>query len=119
MRLEGGCFNFRGSRLLLQLPLTVGLTSDALTYSHPSDWELRFNPHMLCLPQLWVGGVYLYPFILQVIFIQNHSLHLLGTFFSQKDIFLLSDHTLMKMLVGGSEVPWGPCPFGPLRMCGA
>ena len=51
--------------------------------------------------------------------IQNHSLRLLGTFFSQKNISLLRHHRPLKMLIGGSEVPWGPCPFGPLRMYSA
>ena len=52
--------------------------------------------------------------------IQNHSLHLfLGTFFSQKNTSLLRLYTLLKMLVGGSEVSWWSCPFSPLRMYGA
>ena len=60
LHLEGWCFNFWGSRLLLCLPLTVGLTLDALAYACPLDWELRFNLHMPRLPRLWVGGMYLY-----------------------------------------------------------
>ena len=47
--------------LLLRLPLTVGLTSDTLAYSHMSDWELRFNLRMPRLSRLWVEGVHLYP----------------------------------------------------------
>ena len=50
--------------------------------------------------------------------IQNHSLHLLGTFFSQRNIALIRHHTHLKILIGGSEVSWGPWPFGLLRMYG-
>ena len=66
VRLEGGCFNFWGLRLLLRLPLTVGSTSDALAYSHLSDWELRFNPCTPCLSSLWVRGVFI-PLILHIV----------------------------------------------------
>ena len=48
--------------------------------------------------------------------IHNHSLHLLGTFFSYKYISFLRHCTSLKMLIGESEVSWGPCPFGLIRM---
>ena len=38
--LKGSYFNGQGIRLLLQLPLTVGLTSDALAYFHSLHREL-------------------------------------------------------------------------------
>ena len=34
---KGSCYNFRGYRLLLRLPLIVGSTFDALAYSRPSN----------------------------------------------------------------------------------
>ena len=119
MHLEDGCFNFWGLRLLLRLPLTIGLTSDALTYSHPLDWELKFNPRMLHSLRLWVGGVYLYPSFFTSFPISNHNHRLLDIFFSQKNVSFICQYTFLKMLIGGSEVLWGPCPFGPLRMYSA
>ena len=67
MRLKGSNFNFRGLRLLLQLLLTIGLTSDALAYFYLSDWKLRFNPSVPCLSRPWVGDVYLHTLILHVV----------------------------------------------------
>ena len=123
VHLKGGCFNFQGLRLLLRLLLIVGLTSDTLAYLRSSDWELQFNLSVPRLPRPWVGGMYLYPLIFTLFLIQNHSLRLLGTFFSQKFISL-HHYTLLKMLItemsiGRSEVSWGSCPFGLFRMCSA
>ena len=67
MHFKGSCFNFWGLRLLLRLFLTIRLTLDALAYLYLSDWELRFNSSMPCLLRPWVGGVYLYPFIIHIV----------------------------------------------------
>ena len=66
-RLEGGCFNFRGLRLLLLLPLIVGLTSSTLAYYRPLDGGLRLNLNVPLLPRPWVGDMYLYPLVHHVV----------------------------------------------------
>ena len=78
---------------------------------------------------IWVCQLYrgyrleacIYTFLFFTSFsIQNHSLCLfLGTFFSQNNTSLLHLFILLKLLVGGSEVSWGSCLFGLLRMYGA
>ena len=76
---------------LLQLPMDEAIIMtvsncwidiSSLACSYLLDRELRLNLNIPCLLRPWVGGVYLYPFILHV------ALHLqpypssLGTFFS-------------------------------------
>ena len=93
-------------------------------YFWPLDWRLTlwliFIRWIGSWGLIWVCHIFwghgleacIYtPSFFTVFSIQNHSLHLLGTFFSQKYISLLRHHTPLKMLIGGSEEPWGRAPL--------